>query len=659
MAERQIKHAEEILVKGERITREELESAREHESRTGSPWYMKLLEAGKISFSAVEEVLRYEFHPKALRSQHESLGRQLLEHGYITQAQLNEALKEQNRTGRLLGNILLDKGFVTHEQIARVLAKQYNIPYIRADEAPSDPEVLEIIPEHLARRYNAIPVRLEEDRLTVLITEPQAKEKLAELGILLGMRVHAYMTGLPDIQQEIRRRYDQARAAQEVEKDSDGDNSEKKSQDSVREISVAVAAAAGVGTTRVEEMRKGKQDMVEPVPRDTRFDALANASTSGSVVSMVERILEGAINAGATDIHLDPQEHETRVRYRIDGDLHDVMSMPPNVAAAAVSRVKVMAEMDITNTRLPQDGHLRYPYNGRTYDVRVATLPTALGERLVMRILDQTSVVAGIKDLGLQPQDERTFLRLIDQPYGMILVTGPTGSGKTTTLYAALSKKNVITDSIVTLEDPVEYRIPGINQVQIDPDIGLTFAGALRAALRQDIDVILVGEIRDQETAQSAVRAAMTGHLVFSTLHTNDAVEALSTLQNMGVPAYLLSSALTGVIGQRLVRKICPECKTPFKPSRDLLKSLGLPVTIKQLWRGKGCAHCFHRGCRGRTGVFEILEITEHVRPLIGAQASAETIVQASRMSSMADDCRAKVRAGIIPPEEYLQVVRT
>ncbi len=295
----------------------------------------------------------------------------------------------------------------------------------------------------------------------------------------------------------------------------------------------------------------------------------------------------------------------------------------------------------------------------REFDVRVATHPTFLGERVVLRLLDQTTVLSGIKDLGLEEEDQKRLSKLIDQPYGMILVTGPTGSGKTTTLYSALNQKNVMTDSIVTLEDPIEYQLSGINQVQIDTDIGRSFANTLRAALRQDIDVLLVGEIRDMETARIAIRAAMTGHLVFSTLHTNDAPEAIGTLRNMDVPSYLIASALTAVIAQRLIRTICTNCKASFTPTAALLKSVGLNNTTKKLYRGKGCDVCYGTGNRGRTGIFEILEITPTIRKLIAEEAPAIDIQKAAKLKTMAMRCRQKVKRGELTPEEFLRVIRT
>ena len=333
---------------------------------------------------------------------------------------------------------------------------------------------------------------------------------------------------------------------------------------------------------------------------------------------------------------------------------------PPEAAAPPDDRPasEILADLDITETRHPQDGHISLEVGQREFDVRVASLPTFLGERVVLRLLDQTSVLSGIKDLGLESDDEETLSNLIEQPYGMILVTGPTGSGKTTTLYAALNQKNVMTESIVTLEDPVEYQLSGINQVQVDPEIGRTFASVLRASLRQDIDVLLVGEIRDSETAHIAIRAAMTGHLVFSTLHTNDAPEAINTLRNMGVPAYLISSALTGVVAQRLVRTICKECRTHYKPSESVVKSVGLPASVKRLYRGKGCDLCYNTGNRGRTGIFEVLEITPQLRRLITEEATLPEISKTAKYKTMADPCRAKVKSGTVTVEEYLRVIR-
>ncbi len=625
----------EQLIKQELITREDLDRARESEARSGVPWYKQLIAQHKITFEALDNVLRYEFHSRAAREAHESLGETLVRRGRLTAEQLEAVLAEQKRSGRLLGSILLESGFVSRADIAIALAEQNGLDYADIDSTPSDAEALEAMPEHLALKNGLLPIHAEGDRITVLATLPQARERAKNVAVMLGRRIDVVLTACADIEDEIRARY------RELAEDDDPDETPQMEEKTV-------------------EPTKENRTMAEEAinAESERFTEVARQAAGASVIKMVNAILDGAINADATDVHLDPQDPETRVRYRIDGILHDVMSIPRHLHGAAVSRVKILADMDITETRHPQDGHFSTTINGRDLDVRVATLPTFLGERVVLRLLDQASVLSGVRDLGLEKDDEAKMLRLIEQPYGMILVTGPTGSGKTTTLYAALNQKNVMTESIVTLEDPVEYQLSGINQVQVDTDIGLTFASMLRASLRQDIDVLLVGEIRDQETAQIAVRASMTGHLVFSTLHTNDALEAIGTLRNMGVPSFLISSALTGVVGQRLVRKICSACKTPFKPTAALLKSLGMPASVKRLHRGTGCQKCHFTGSAGRTGVFEVLEVTPEVRALVLKDAAPAQIMTAVGFKTMADRCREKVRTGITTPEEYLRVVR-
>jgi type IV pilus assembly protein PilB len=648
----------ENLVKQELITRDELIKAKEKEASTGTPWYKQLIQARKVSFNAVEDMLRYEFHSKAVHTVQQSMGDTLVGMGVLTQDKLEEALTLQKRKGRLLGNILIEHGYATREDVARAFSFQHELPYAELDRTPSDAGALALIPESVARKNEIIPISLRGDRLDVLITSPQALDRLEAAGIILGKRIHVSITACDDIKTELARRYGTlkendasaatppVRAPRHLAKQLD------------KEVSVE-SVHPSINKSVMENDTVSVNEEVEVERESARFEAIARAASGSSVIQMVTTIIEGAVNSGATDIHLDPQEPEMRVRYRIDGVLHDIMSIPEELENAVISRIKIIAELDITDTRHPQDGHISLEVGEREFDVRVATLPTFLGERIVLRLLDQSSILSGIRDLGLEADDEESLTRIIEQPYGMILVTGPTGSGKTTTLYAALNQKNVMTDSIVTIEDPVEYQLSGINQVQIDTDIDVTFANTLRAALRQDIDVLLVGEIRDSETARIAIRAAMTGHLVFSTLHTNDAPEAIATLRNMEVPAYLISSALTAVIGQRLVRTICRECITDFKPAPTLLKSLGLPATTKKLYRGSGCDACYHTGNHGRTGIFEVLEITEPIRKLIYEEASAEVVMKAAKLTTMAMRCRQKVTDGVVNPEEFLRVIRT
>lgn len=629
----------EELVRQDIITREELEEVKANEASTGTPWYKQLIQRRRITFDTLDNVLRYEFHSKAARTAHETLGQTLVAMGKLSEKHLNQGLTEQKRNGRLLGNILLEKGFITREAIAHALARQYDMEYAPLSKTPSEAEALMAVPESLALKHQMLPVQLSGNVLVALVISPQTRERLQEVGVFLAKRIEALLTAAEDIEAEIKARYAELERGQ------------------AREIDAAFPDRTA-GKTPTIEKTVMQGDETARAEAEVRFEEIARAAAGASVVQMVSMIIEGAINAGATDIHIDPQAPESRVRYRIDAVLHDVMSIPETLYPAVVSRIKIISDLDITETRHPQDGHISLVLGDREVDVRVATLPTYLGERVVLRLLDQSAVLSGIKDLGLREKDEKTMHRIIKQPYGMILVTGPTGSGKTTTLYAALNQKNVMTESIVTLEDPVEYQLSGINQVQIDPDINVTFANTLRAAMRQDIDVLLVGEIRDPETAQIAIRAAMTGHLVFSTLHTNDAVEAISTLRNMGVPAFLIATAMTAVIGQRLVRKICPECKNGFKPSASLLKSIGMPATVKRLYRGKGCQSCHFTGNRGRTGIFEVFEITPKIRNLIETESGAEKIAASEHFDTMAAHCREKIKAGIVNPEEYLRVMR-
>ncbi|HIJ72641.1 MAG TPA: Flp pilus assembly complex ATPase component TadA [Candidatus Hydrogenedentes bacterium] len=645
------------LVKQDLITREELTTAQKREQETGTPWYRQLIQMKKMPLGVFEDVLRREFHSKTARDEHQALGNTLLDLSAISEEQLTEALAEQKRNGRLLGNILLDRGYVTRQTIAIALSKQYGMEYTDLSQCPSAKEALDAVPESMARKNHAIPVRLEGDKLTVLVATPQTRDLLQDMGILLGLRLHAILTTTDDIRAEISRRYEEFRDKRKRKRIPEKAPATKAKPD----VAKGPQSVKKKPTTQKEtEIVATEYEQIEVEEAETgRFEEIAQQATGMPVIKLVSTIIEGAGNSGATDVHLDPQEPEMRVRYRIDGVLHDVMSIPADIEQAVISRIKIMSDMDITETRHPQDGHISMQIGEQEYDIRVASMPTFLGERVVLRLLDQTSVLAGVKDLGLENEDQNTLTRLIKQPYGMVLVTGPTGSGKTTTLYAALNQKNVMTESIVTLEDPVEYQLSGINQVQIDDDIDLTFANSLRAAMRQDIDVLLVGEIRDVETARIAIRAAMTGHLVFSTLHTNDAPEAISTLRNMGIPSYLISSALTAVIAQRLVRRICEKCKTRYTPNKALLKSIGLPESLKSLYKGKGCDYCYHTGTKGRTGIFEVLEVTPEIRRMIAAEESTEKIAKMAKLKTMAERCRLKAKKGIITPEEFLRVIRT
>ena len=642
----------ERLVRQQVISLDDMEEARKRELASGTPWYRQLVHMRKISFGALNDVLRYEFHSPSVRQSHVQLGDALVGAGALSADRLEAALASQRRSGKLLGSVLVEEGFVTPDAIGRVLASQYGLEFVAAAEAPSSRDALDLVPEHFAKQKEFIPLERDGDRLTVLISGPQSPSRLKTVGVLLGARIHPIMTAVEDLGKELELRYS-GRHAHRARSESAPPPRRAHAEPAAKVERQPSAVHTGSGEEKAAVMEQTKS--AEP----KRFEEIAREAQGVPVVKLVSTIIDGAVNSGATDIHLDPQEPEMRVRYRIDGVLHDVMSIPREIESAVVSRIKILADIDITETRHPQDGHIGVQVGGAEFDVRVATLPTYLGERVVLRLLDQSSVLAGIKDLGLEPDDEERLFRIIDQPYGMVLVTGPTGSGKTTTLYSCLNEMDVMTESIVTLEDPVEYQLSGINQVQIDNDIDRTFANTLRAALRQDIDVLLVGEIRDPETARIAIRAAMTGHLVLSTLHTNDAPEAISTLRNMDIPSYLVASALTAIIAQRLVRRICPNCKSSYAPQKSLLSSLRLPDSVKKLYKGAGCADCYHTGNRGRTGIFEILEINEPIRKLIVEDEPVAAIAKAAKLKTMADRCRLKVKNGEITAEEFLRVIRT
>jgi type II secretory ATPase GspE/PulE/Tfp pilus assembly ATPase PilB-like protein len=399
-----------------------------------------------------------------------------------------------------------------------------------------------------------------------------------------------------------------------------------------------------------------------PRKREHEWHALHVDDTT-TAVELVNTIFAGAIHARATDIHIEPQLPRMRVRYRIDGMLFDVMTVPPALEMPIISRIKILADMDITERRLPQDGHITATVEGQEYNMRVATIPTTQGEKLVLRLLSKSNVLTGLKQLGLEPEDERRLRNLIAKPQGMILVTGPIGSGKTTTLYAALNEVNILTNNIVTIEDPAEYQLTGINQVEVDTKAGLTFASGLRSILRQDADILMVGEIRDVETATVAVRAALTGQQLFSTLHTVDAPSAITTLENFGIQPYLIASALSGVVAQRLVRRVCSACRRWYTPSPAVLRQVGLQPRGGKEYRfayGVGCEACYHTGYLGRTGIFEILQVSDTIKHLIIERAGEKAIQAAAireGMSTLAQSGTKKILQGITTPQEVMREV--
>ncbi|HXA94043.1 MAG TPA: type II secretion system ATPase GspE, partial [Candidatus Dormibacteraeota bacterium] len=526
-----------------------------------------------------------------------------------------------------LGDALIAMGAATATDVLKALALQQELPFLSAEELPSTPPALRNLSPKYLRQYVACPVAVDGAVVTVATADPTNTLLLDDLQQSLGLTIKLCVAPAPAILEAIERAYGANTALQKI--------------------------VEGMGPARANH--EGEPDEDISLLRDMAFEA--------PVVRLVNLLIEGALAAEASDIHIEPFEDSLRVRYRIDGLLYDQESPPRRLQAALTSRIKIMAEMNIAERRLPQDGRIRVTAPGsRRVDIRVSTVPTIHGESIVMRLLDRSSVFLPFDRLGFAPAAARAFERLIHQPHGIVLVTGPTGSGKTTTLYAALDKINRPDLKIITVEDPVEYQLKGINQIPVRPKIGLSFASGLRHIVRQDPDVIMVGEIRDLETAEIAIQAALTGHLVFSTLHTNDAPGAVTRLQDMGCEPYLVSSVLSGVLAQRLVRRICQACRALDHPDPASLLALGVTdVTGVELFHGKGCDDCRGTGYRGRTGIYELFRITEEARSLVVRKAPAGEIRRhavAQGMLTLREDAWAKACAGLTTVEEILRVTQ-
>ncbi|NSW77849.1 MAG: Flp pilus assembly complex ATPase component TadA [Chthonomonadetes bacterium] len=545
------------------------------------------------------------------------LGEILVDLGYIDLAQLEEALREQQQNGGLLGEVLIRLGYINADQLAEAQAEQYDVDYEKISIEDIDPEAIVRVPANMAKTLRALPLRTEDNRLIVAMMNPLDVDAVDVLQRHTGMYIKVVYTNPEDLLKALDFHYNATVAASE-------------SLDDV--ISGAEASDEGE-QENLEDLRRAVED--------------------APVVRLVNLLLLEAVNGRASDVHLEPRRTHMEVRYRVDGELQRVRNIPRQLMAACISRIKVMADMDIAERRIPQDGRITIKVEGRQIDLRVSTLPIQYGERVVMRVLDRDRNIRRLDELGFSPRNLATFRWLLQQPNGIILVTGPTGSGKTTTLYAALREIQSETRNIITCEDPVEYELEGINQSNVNEKAGLTFAAQLRAILRQDPDVVLVGEIRDQETAEIACRAAMTGHLVLSTLHTNDAVSAIPRLMDMGVEPFLISSSLIGVVAQRLVRVICPHCKQEYEPSMAEIRVIGRPV--EKLYRGAGCPACGGRGYMGRISVHEILVVDDEIRTLTVQRVPSTQIMDAALrkgMVPMSQDGIEKAIQGITTLEE-------
>jgi len=552
------------------------------------------------------------------------LGEILVQERLTTPDVVDEALARAKTTGERLGEALVALGAVKSEEVLRALAQQQNLAYLSRDELPSPLPIVKNLSAKYLRQYAVCPVSVENGQLTVATADPLNPVVVDDLRQFTGLAVKLVVSSAEAITEAIDRTYDGA--ATPLQRIVEG----------------------------MEDERKGEGEEDVNQLRDMAFEA--------PVVRLVNLLIENAIAAQASDIHIEPFEDTLRVRYRLDGILFDQEAPPRRLQAAVTSRIKLMAEMNIAERRLPQDGRIRVTVPGRRVDIRVSTIPTVHGESIVMRLLDRSSVFLALEKLGFAPGTLRRFESLIKRPHGIVLVTGPTGSGKTTTLYGALDKINSPDRKIITVEDPVEYQLKGVNQIPVKPKIGLTFATGLRHIVRQDPDVILIGEIRDLETAEIAIQAALTGHLVFSTLHTNDAPGAITRLQDMGVEAYLVASVLEGVLAQRLVRRICTACRVPDTPSAADLEALGIEGAGDQrLYRGGGCDECRGTGYRGRTGIYELFPITEEARSLILRRAPTRDIRRHAiegGMVTLRMDGWLKAGEGVTTVEEILRVTQ-
>ncbi len=544
------------------------------------------------------------------------IGDILIELGLITQAQLKEALQEQKLTGDKLGNILITKGWIKQDQLERALTIQTGIAKFNLSNYIIEPDVANLVPEDFARKYKVMPVFVIENKLTVAMVDPNNFFIVDELQKITRLDVEPVLAEELDIKNAQEQYYGEGVSLEGI----------------------------------ITSIDKGKLLEGEKLGEEAPMIKLANL------------LIAQAVQKKASDIHIEPEEKLLNVRYRIDGKLHKEHSLPKDFSPAVISRFKIMSGLDIAEKRLPQDGRILMRLGGKEIDFRVSTCPTVHGENVVLRILDKSGLLLGLESLGFSPAELVTFKELISSPYGIILVTGPTGSGKTTTLYSALQMLNKEDVNIMTVEDPVEYEFTGMRQVHVNVKAGLTFASALRSFLRQDPNIIMVGEIRDRETAEIAIQAALTGHLVFSTLHTNDAPTAFNRLIDMGIEPFLISSSILGILAQRLVRKICDRCKEFYTPANEMLTVFGLQDKAGKgikFSRGKGCQLCNQTGYKGRIGIYELLKVNPNIQELVLKKSSADDVRVAAingGMNTLRQAAIDKLIAGVTTPEEVIRV---
>lgn len=547
------------------------------------------------------------------------LGDLLVSSGVISQEQLGQALARQKETKKRLGEELIDDGIITEQQLIDTLRLQLGIEFVDLSTVEPDPQLVDVLPRNIAKKYGVTPVRLHGNTLYLAMSDPLNFMAQEEVRVATHSRVVPMITTADGIERANASLYG-------------GEGAQRAIQDMRREAPVTQQESAADAVVELNE-------------------------TAAPTVRLVNSIIERAAAENASDIHLDPCADCIRVRMRIDGVMCPVMTVPSDLYPSVLARLKIMGGMDVTERRVPQDGRAGVRLRNRSFDLRMSTLPTIYGEKCVIRVLDKNSAFLSRDGIGVEGRQLEQYEYLMGRPSGTILIVGPTGSGKTSTMYTMIHQLNSEQVNLMTLEDPVEYNIDGINQVQINEKTGMTFASGLRSILRQDPDIIAVGEIRDGETAEIAMRAAITGHLVLSTVHTNDALSTVERLKDIGVPNYLIAGALNGVISQRLVRTICPDCKQAYDPTAQELAELGLPADSKQkLFRGKGCPNCFGRGYRGRTAVFEMLVLSRRMRSAIAKGMDREDLREILRQegdyATLQENCRRLVQDGVTTIEE-------
>jgi type IV pilus assembly protein PilB len=592
------------------------------------------------------------------------LGEILVRENLISPQDLREALEYQRQHGGRLGFNLVKLGLITDDIITAVLSRHYGIPSVNLDLFNIDPSVLSLIPQEVTQKHSVLPLSRVGATLTLAMVDPTNVFAIDDVKFMTGLNVEPVVVAEGSVQQAIAKYYGSSR---EIELASV----------STEEITLPTSSNGSNGSGAIThddlvsldsiDFETGQTEDVEVLEDNEEIDlsTLSRMSEDAPVVRLVNVLLVDSLRRGASDIHVEPYEKELRIRFRIDGVLYDVMHPPLKMRDALISRIKIMSKLDISEKRLPQDGRIKIKVKvdsrSRELDFRVSTLPTLFGEKVVLRLLDKQNLMLDMTKLGFEPESLVKFQRNISKPYGMVLVTGPTGSGKTNTLYSALQSLNTVETNIMTAEDPVEFNLPGINQVQMKEQIGLNFAAALRSFLRQDPNIVLVGEVRDFETAEIAIKAALTGHLVLSTLHTNDAPSTISRLMNMGIEPFLVATSVNLIQAQRLIRRVCKDCKQEHQTLLEALIEVGFSAeeakTLKT-YKGKGCSTCNNTGYKGRIGLYEVMEITDEIRELILIGASALELRKKAiddGMITLRESGLHKIRAGVTTPEEVVR----